>query len=323
MHPAFRRPGIQPVNAELYVVTVLSNPLRWINRYRNYWDFHHHVHAHGAQLVTVELAQGERPFELVQVDDTSIHVQIRSRDEMFHKENLMNIGARFVPATAKYIAFIDADMIFTRPDWVQETIQQLQHYEVVQMFSSFTDLLPNHRTGATHPSFMYNFFHRPELLGHGCYGPKWLGSPGGAWAYRVESFKRLGGLLDRCIVGAGDAHMAYGLVQRDEAAPLHAEMKHGTDQYRLYVRSWQANAAQLRKNVGYVEAHMIHKWHGPRSRRGYADRWKILESNAYDPYVDVRPDADGVLEFSGNKPRLRDDIRAYFRSRNEDSDSPE
>ena len=29
-----------------------------------------------------------------------------------------------------YVAFIDADMMFTRTDWVQETLHQLQHFDV-------------------------------------------------------------------------------------------------------------------------------------------------------------------------------------------------
>jgi len=318
-HPAHHRLGVHIFPEHLYVITILNNPLRWRSRYRNYHEFHHHVTSHGARLITVELAQGDREFEITEVGHPH-HVQYRIRDEMFHKENLQNLGLRALPADAKYVAFIDADMTFTRADWVQETLHQLQHFDVVQMFSSFTDLLPDHRTGATHPGFMWSYFHRPELLENGCYGSKWLGSPGGAWAYRVETLQRLGGLLDRCILGSADMHMAYGLVQR----PFnHADLKHGSQQYKLYVHAWQANAAQLRKNIGYVAAHMVHKWHGPRNKRGYSDRWKILEQNNFDPYVDIIPDANGVYEFAGNKPQLRDEVRRYFRSRDEDSTSGE
>lgn len=323
MHPAFCRHNAKLIESKLHVVTALSNPLRWRNRYQNYFDFAHHCESHDAQLITVELQTGERPHEITDKNNP-FHLQLRSRDELFHKENLQNIGFKLVPQDAKYVAFIDADMIFTRTDWVQETLHQLQHYDAVQMFSSFTDLLPEFRTGPTHPGFMWSYFNRPELLGKGCYGSKWLGSPGGAWAYRIEAFRLLGGLLERCILGAADAHMAYGLVQRDASeTALHNEIQHGTEQYKLYIKAWQANAAQLRKNVGYVDSHMIHKWHGPRTRRGYSERWQILERNAYDPYIDVTPDQNGVLELTGNKPKLRDDVRAYFRSRSEDSNTLE
>jgi hypothetical protein len=319
-HPSQARPGIHPYPDKLYVIAVLENPLRWRTRYANYWDFQKHVCDAGAILVTVELAMGGRPFE-VTTPDNPFHVQLRTRDEMFHKENLGNIGAWRLPLRVRYIAFIDTDMIFTRPDWAQETLHQLQHYDVVQMFSSYSDQDSGHQVGPSMPSFMWNYFHGPDIPGkpHHGYG-KWMGAPGGAWAYRIEAFRKLGSLMDRCILGAGDAHMAYGLVQRPEIAALHKEVINGSDAYKRYIALWQSNAAVLNKNIGVVEAHMIHKHHGPRVRRGYGDRWQILVRNHYDPYVDVQPDNHGVWEWRGNKPELRDDVRRYFRERREDSE---
>ena len=43
-------------------------------------------------------------------------------------------------------------MMFTRTDWVQETLHQLQHFDVVQMFSTYSDLGPKHKAAA-YPSF--------------------------------------------------------------------------------------------------------------------------------------------------------------------------
>ena len=53
--------------------------------------------------------------------------------------------------------------------------------------------------------------------------------------------------------------------------------------------------------------------------RAYGSRWRVLLDNQYDPRTDVSRDWQGVLQLTGNKPRLRDHIRAYFRDRNEDS----
>jgi len=77
----------------------------------------------------------------------------------------------------------------------------------------------------------------------------------------------------------------------------------------------------LNYNIGCVDAHVMHHWHGPKARRGYPDRWKILQRNHYNPHIDVFRDHRGVLQLSPNKPNLRDDIRAYFRQRNEDHPS--
>ena len=50
-------------------------------------------------------------------------------------------------------------------------------------------------------------------------------------------------------------------------------------------------------------------------------RGKILVENGYSPYTDIKYDAQGVLQLETWEPRqlkLRDQIRAYFRMRNED-----
>lgn len=39
---------------------------------------------------------------------------------------------------------MDADVQFSRADWAQETVQQLQHYHVVQMWSMCQDLNVDH-----------------------------------------------------------------------------------------------------------------------------------------------------------------------------------
>jgi hypothetical protein len=63
-------------------------------------------------------------------------------------------------------------------------------------------------------------------------------------------------------------------------------------------------------------------WHGRKQQRGYVERWKILTGNNYDPDTDLKKDPQGLWQLVVESPRqikMRDEIRAYFRSRNEDS----
>jgi hypothetical protein len=53
-------------------------------------------------------------------------------------------------------------------------------------------------------------------------------------------------------------------------------------------------------------------------QRGYGSRDEILIRHAFEPTLDLRPDWQGVLQLNPDKVGLRDDIRAYFLSRNED-----
>lgn len=325
-HPSQARPGIHVFPDKLYVVTCVENPLRWRSRYLNYWDFHKHVTDSGGILYTVELALGNRKFEVTHPHNPR-NIQIRSRDEMFRKENLQNLGAERLPLDAKYVAFIDADMIFTRPDWVQETLHQLQHFDIVQMFSSYSDLGPHHEVVRDKiPSVVWSYYNgetkllpNPDVVQYYAGSHNYIpGATGLAWAYRIEALDKLGRLMDRAILGSADWYMAYALLQRDDFR-LQRETERVTPHYRDYLMAWIRNAVRIQANVGFVEGHVIHKWHGPKGKRGYSTRWKILEDNKFDPYVDLLTTHQGTYDWAGNKPKLRDEVRHYLRSRDEDS----
>ena len=53
------------------------------------------------------------------------------------------------------------------------------------------------------------------------------------------------------------------------------------------------------------------------------DRWKILTENQFNPNTDIKRDWQGLFQLEDHGDmrsiKLRDDIRKYFRARNEDS----
>lgn len=100
---------LQPVPGILDVVAVISNPFRYKSRYNLYRAWEKTIHDAGARLTTVELAYGQRPFEVTERDNPR-HVQFRSAHELWHKENLINLGISRLPVDAQYIAWIDADI---------------------------------------------------------------------------------------------------------------------------------------------------------------------------------------------------------------------
>jgi hypothetical protein len=53
-------------------------------------------------------------------------------------------------------------------------------------------------------------------------------------------------------------------------------------------------------------------------RRAYANRDTILVKHQFAPTTDLKPDWQGIYQLSGDKPALRDAVRMYFISRNED-----
>lgn len=319
---------IKPMPAPLDVIAVVSNPVRYRSRYDLFRAFEAHAIESGARLTVVEMAFGDRPFEVTEAGNPR-HLQLRSNTEIWQKENLVNLGMGRVPAEAEYVAWVDADLTFTRHDWVQETLQQLQHYPVVQMFAEAHDLGPDGTVLNSFRSFGYSHIHGitrkkgSGYLGGAPDGPRdpriaYWHHPGFAWAARRDAIDLVGGLFDVAVVGEGDYIMAKSLVG-EAADVVYPGVSPG---YRKAVMDWQSQALKLNRNFGYVPGTVIHHWHGRKANRKYWNRCKILTDTQFDPTTDLRRGSHGLWKLvdhgDARSALLRDSIRAYFRSRNED-----
>jgi len=310
----------------LHVVAVVSNPVRFGRRAELFRHFIDHMLASGVRLTVVELAYGDRDFDIAPREGVNI-VQLRTRDELWHKENLINAGVQRLPPDWKYVAWVDGDVTFTNPDWATQTVDQLQHYDVVQLFDFAEDVgLAPHQ----HLNIERGFVHRYHAMLRECaaggttptpphgkhpYGG-WFGHCGYAWAMRRSAWNKLGGLFDLGILGSGDHHMACALVGAVQSSvPVKVSLA-----YRKHLALWEARARRhIVQNIGYVPGKLLHHFHGPKAQRQYVERWQILLRNDFDPETDLKRDWQGLWSLTGNKPQLRDELRLYFRQRNEDS----
>ena len=343
-HPNVHAPWSQwSEDQTLHIVGVYSNPFRWRSRRQLFNDFVRHMRATpNVHLVVVELAYGDRPFEVS--EPFSGDVQLRTDCEMFHKENLINLGVRQFPPDWKYGGYSDGDFHFTRHDWALEAIHMLQHHEFVQLFSNYSDLTSatatsdtGHRVFRTNSSFAWNYLHQREFKAqkiaqqksdpyYGLELPTGVfpfgfppGAPGGAWAWRRAAFDSVGGMLETCVMGSADWWMAFGLIGQ-------VTMLRGDQTVRNYnddIRNWQSRAKALTANIGCVDNFAVHGYHGASSSRAYGNRESILHDFKFDPRYDITKDWQGVYRWTGNKPGLRDRVRRYFIDRREDQPSPQ
>lgn len=302
--------------------------------------------AAGVKLVTVEQAFGNRPF-MVTEPNNPFHVQVRSHEELWLKENMLNIArARVVQLDqkAREIAWVDCDCfpMSTPVDWFEETWHSLQHYEFVQMWEYLINFGPqNQPVTGPQMSFMKTYaangYQVPDgqtvrhTLSGDVTGNKWnpeasqygsfvgLGRPGLAWAANLDAIDRVGGLIDWCILGSGDWHMAHGLV---------GAMNQGGNEFKLSRYSqklleWQVKAERwIKRDVGFVPVTVGHWWHGNKIHRRYGERGSILVRNGFNPDTDIKYDSFGLLQLETHEPRqiiIRDQVRHYMAGRNEDS----
>jgi len=303
--------------SELCAVTTIYNPANYNSRFKLYEEFRKRIKESGVPLYTVELATGDQEFSVTDKTDP-YNIQVRSEHEMWYKENLVNIALKRLPHHWDLVAWLDADILFVRPDWVSLTKQKLKQYSFVQMFSHVFDLGPHFEPLGVKEGFVYRYLMGDKKSRGGGQHiiTKGIGETGYAWAAQRNVLEALGGLIETSILGSNDYFMAQALV-----GAVTPEMTRMPDSnYATLLMEWQQRCEKLiQHNIGYVDTAILHYWHGRRKDRGYDNRWRILVENQFDPLVDLKNNEEGLLELTGRSVALRKAIRSYFRSRNEDS----
>ncbi len=301
------------------VVTSIFNPRGFKRRYDLYHQFKDYVAASGARLMTVEVALGDRPWAVTSRDEMW-NVQLRTDWELWHKESSLNVGinrALQINPDIKYIAWIDADVRFTRPDWPAATCEALQHHKIIQMFGDFADLDHNEHIQWTGKS-LFRLYH--ELGFH--YersGKRVAGHPGLAWAARRETLDKLGGLLDFAVSGSADTHMTNALLGYRGAGDSFSTLEGRTDGFHQALNRWADLADKyVNGDVGYLPGTIFHYWHGSGKKRGHRERWKAEHHHKFNPLTDLVRDLSGLYRLAPGREKLGDDIRRSLSQRNED-----
>ncbi len=302
------------IEEPLYVIGVLSNTARYHSRIRLARDWVAQMEAtKGIKVYLVETAHGDNHHEITEAANPQ-HIQLRTKTNAWIKEGMINIGARALPRDWRYMAWCDMDVAFRNPDWAQQTIQELQHFPIVQPWAQCVDLGPNGSILKTHQSFGY--LHTagiPKQRNHT--EPYAYGHTGYAWACTRTFWEAVQGLPDFCILGSADSHCAWAAIG-DGRATVHGKM---SASYFRRIREWEVRALRITHgNVGFVPGRIEHSWHGSKIRRQYRERWEILVAHGYDPDVHLTYDEQGLVKLTGAH-ELDASIHQYNVSRNEDS----
>jgi hypothetical protein len=245
-----------------------------------------------------------------------IHFRFSYPTTIWLKENLINLAAKRLPPTWKYMAWVDADLTFVNDQWVRDTIKSFCNYDVVYLWETCVNLGKDGDAqdkidksfGYMHTRSKYPYHQRAK------YG---FWHPGYAVACTRKAYEQMDGVFDYGILGSGDRHMALALIGHVEwSAP--GNIHKG---YLQRLREFQKRARGLR--LGYVPGTIIHHWHGDKADRKYVERWDILTKGAYDPTTDLVRTGEGQLHLTTTaSTRLEPQIVEYFRGRKEDGVNP-
>lgn len=297
----------------LHVIGVISNPRQFHSRYRLAREWIAAMKATpNVKLHLVETAYGDRHHEL---DGCDSNLRLRNHSSVWIKESMVNLGIkRLLPHDWKYVAWVDADVFFRDPDWASKTMHELQHFNIVQPWQNCLDLGPNGSVLKTHQSFGY-LKQAGIQFQRNAFEPYAYAHTGYAWACTRAFYEAVNGLLDFCILGSADHHMAWACINQSNTT-IHNKMGSG---YHRKIHEWELRAIRMTHGqVGYVPGRIEHMWHGSKVNRKYRERWQILIDNKFDPDHDLMYDPQGLIKLIG-KPKLEHDIHQYNVERREDS----
>jgi hypothetical protein len=322
----------------LHVVLVYSNPRRFASRIRLIIETVHFMLNSGVRLTLVEHAFGERPFQFDRAspdmrDVNLVQVRGGANQELWIKEALIKCGVRTLPHDWKYLAWIDGDCKFVRPDWAKEAVHMLQHHRVGQPWSHSVDLGPNGEVmrnewgNDADRSFSAAWMAGDVSVSAEDYGQQpsraMLKNPnkkdarqhyGYAWVIRREAWDGIGGLPDWMVTGSADFHAALAF-----AGKLAKSEAYTSPGATRRLREFAARCHEhIRQDIGVVPGTLLHGFHGQKSLRYYLTRKEVLEESKFDPDKDLTWDWQGIPSLNGDNRLLRDGLRRMLIIRNED-----
>lgn len=300
----------KPIEDKLHVIVVMSNPCMYKKRYKLLGEFVSRMEkTKHVELYIVELAYGDQVHQVTKENNPK-HLQLRTKVPMWHKENMINLGVKYLlPSTYKAFAWIDADIEFDNNNWALDTLRILNgSKDIVQLFSHAVDMDKDGYAMNVHTSAGYNYDSDLRYVDSGV--NYW--HPGYAWAITHEAYDKINGLYDKGILGSGDRIILFSLLEKGTTA-----LKY--NKYEKSILSYESKIKDLK--FGYTPGVIFHNFHGSIKNRKYSNRLDILKKHKFTPETYITYDKKGILIPTSEWPEeLSKDIYNYFLERNEDEE---
>ena len=221
---------------------------------------------------------------------------------LFQKEHLIRLLEKKVPDTFTKLVCLDADLIYTNPDWYDMLSETLDTCNIVQSFSYAHWLDITYKN--IEKSALACTYLRDKKRGF------WANQsqefhPGFGWAF-TRKWYQSSGFYDLSIVGCGDSIFAYTI----------NKLEFITEKIKLYRKTrdeWAAKISDI--TLGFLDIEIYHLFHGPLSKRQYMSRDEPFE-HIEDVSSIIEYNEDGVIELT--KPELNQAMFDMWMRRDDD-----
>jgi len=309
-------------NNNLYCIVPYFNFVKSVNRKKLFLEFiDRYKNIDNLKIIVVEAISKEDFFDLPSnIDGVYKYLSISISDILWIKENLINIAIKYLPFDWNYVIWIDADIQFINTNWIQETIDRLEESHIVQLFQHAINLGPNGETFRIDEGFIYCYKESGQDYDSDSYYTYNCWHPGYAWGMNKDFYEKakeynVFPLIDYCIVGSNDHHMALAFIGKSK----HSYPLDICDDYKERIIEYENFCISINLRLDYINGTIVHFWHGSLKNRRYNERWNMLLDNNFKPYNDISYNDKGLLQFTTKGKRFNKVLMKYFYDRKEDS----
>jgi hypothetical protein len=298
------------------ILACYFNPQNSPYRFQAFQRFYQSIRHLNHEIVECVIGDGEPQLP------QSPHIQVlRTPSLLWHKEGLINYLLARLPDHYRYVFWLDADILFTNPLWLVQSIAALQSNTIVQPFEYGIHLEQDERKPSfdlqvarqncqdldrRHPR-VWRSFAANHALGQSRVDNYDLhGHVGFAWGAHREVLTQVP-LFDRALIGGADHIMAHASVGQIPHPCISKAFVENLEE----VIAWSERFyAATEGRLGYVAGDLYHLWHGPLENRQYLQRIR-----------DFAPRAQHIHECDQSGLYISNDddddayMRAYFAQR--------
>ncbi len=241
---------------------------------------------------------------------------LNSNSYMFYKEQLLNKLEPLVPEQYTKLLFLDADILLDTPDWIDQTSEGLDKFDIIQPFNQASWLTPdNTRIRSKKMSYAFSIVTKKTINIHTIHDYH----PGFAWGIKRQIFRKIGGFFPRSIIGGGDVSFILNLFPIEVTDDIFYTAI--TPEFgKIIIDAWReynTNFKQVNPTLGFLANKALHLFHGLPHNRQYASRYQDISTamtGQWDEEITIN--SDGLYEFI--RPEVNAVVLNYFKGRNED-----
>ena len=232
----------------------------------------------------------------------TLRIHATDSQRLWQKERALNLLIDQVPAEVDALFWMDADIIFDRPDWLDDALAALATADVVFPYATIARLDADggiERRQRSAPLIETE----PPAAG----APRWHNDKalGLTWGMRREWIDRHR-FADYHLNGAGDAYDYFAITGETEWAARHCSPE--------LLPLWNERRRQLAgTHVAHIAGNITHLFHGSKNNRQYKPLEDLLAANHYKPGRDAAIATNGLWEWTGRPEVYRQLAESFHR----------